>query len=136
MREPSFKSIGGAEMLFEMAAPHLDRERFDYQIGYFLPWKDALVDRLEQQQIPVTCFDIPRGFSWAGWQRIVQFCRQQQIDVLHIHLPLPGVLGRLAGKRAGVPAIVYTEHNLWSRLNPISRTLNRLTFGCIGSPAR
>lgn len=121
--------LGGAEMLFEMAAPHLDRDRFDYQVGYFLPWKDALVERLRQHQLPVTCFDIPRGFSLGGYRRIQRFCRQQQIDVLHMHLPVPGVMGRLAGKRAGVPAIIYTEHNLWSRLNLVSRTLNRLTFG-------
>ncbi|QEG38666.1 Putative glycosyltransferase EpsD [Roseimaritima ulvae] len=121
--------LGGAEMLFEMAAPHLDRERFDYQIGYFLPWKDALVERLQQRQLPITCFDIPRGFSLRGVRRIAQFCRQQQIDVLHMHLPMPGVMGRLAGKRADVPAMIYTEHNLWSRLNPVSRMINRLTFG-------
>lgn len=121
--------LGGAEMLLEMAAPHLDRDRFDYQVGYFLPWKNALVERLEQRQLPVTCFDIPRGVSLGGVRRVAQFCRQQQIDVLHMHLPMPGVTGRLAGKRAHVPAMIYTEHNLWSRLNPLSRTLNRLTFG-------
>lgn len=30
---------------------------------------------------------------------------------------------------AGVRGLVYTEHNLWPRLNRISRWLNRITFG-------
>ena len=39
--------LGGAEMLFDMAAPHVDRSRFDYEVGYFLPWKDALAQKLQ-----------------------------------------------------------------------------------------
>ena len=120
--------LGGAEMLFEMAAPYLDRDRFDYQIAYFLPWKDALVHRLQGNGLPVTCFNVRRSFSLTGIYRVARFCRQRRIDVLHIHLPMPGTMGRIAAQIARVPAVVYTEHNLWPRLNPISRTLNQITY--------
>lgn len=120
--------LGGAEMLLEMAAPHLDRDRFNYQIGYFLPWKDALVERLERSGLPVHCFDVTSSFSIAGVHRLTRFCVDHEISVLHAHLPMPGVMGRIAGRRAKVPVIVYSEHNLWPRLNPVSRMLNRLTF--------
>ena len=58
--------LGGAEKLFSMAAPHLDRQRFEYEVGYFLPWKDALVGELESHGLPVTCFDIRRPWVAAG----------------------------------------------------------------------
>ena len=120
--------LGGAEMLFAMAAPHVDRSRFDYEVGYFLPWKDALVQDLENHGLPVTCFDIKRNISVAGLRRLVAHCRERRVDVIHMHSPIPGVFGRIAGRLARLPAIVYTEHNVWPRLNPISRLLNRLTF--------
>ena len=33
--------LGPAERLLAGALLYLDREAFDYQVGYFLPWKDA-----------------------------------------------------------------------------------------------
>ena len=35
----------------------------------------------------------------------------------------------MAGKRAGVPALIYTEHNVWQRLHPLTRAAHRMTFG-------
>ncbi len=120
--------LGGAEMLFDMAAPHVDRSRFDYEVGYFLPWKDALVQKLQDHGLPVTCFDIKHNVSLGGLRRLVAHCRDRHVDVIHMHSPIPGVFGRIAGRLARVPAIVYTEHNVWPRLHPVSRLLNRLTF--------
>ena len=48
--------LGGAERLMINSLPYLDRDRFDYRVGYFLPWKDALVLEFETQGVPVTCF--------------------------------------------------------------------------------
>lgn len=120
--------LGGAEKLLTMAVPHLDRSRFDYQVGYFLPWKNALHTELEQAGLPVTCFNIRSPWSPLGLRRLVRHIRQQRIDLVHMHLPIPGVYGRLAGRMGGVRGMVYTEHNLWPRLHPVSRWLNRVTF--------
>jgi glycosyltransferase involved in cell wall biosynthesis len=121
--------LGGAEKLLTMAVPHLNRDRFDYQVGYFLPWKDALHAELAGAGLPVTCFNIRTPWSPLGLRRLVRYIRNERIDVVHMHLPIPGVYGRLAGRIAGVQALVYTEHNLWPRLHPLSRLLNRITFG-------
>ncbi len=121
--------LGGAEKLLSMAVPHLDRSRFDYEAGFFLPWKDALVDDLQMQGVPVTCFDIRNCSSFVGFGRLLAHIKQRRIDVIHMHLPVSGVVGRLAGKLMRVPGLIYTEHNVWGRLNPITRLMNRVTFG-------
>jgi glycosyltransferase involved in cell wall biosynthesis len=46
-------------------------------------------------------------------------------DLVHAHLPAAGILARLASP---VP-VVYTEHNLVSSYKPITRFLNRATYG-------
>jgi glycosyltransferase involved in cell wall biosynthesis len=49
-------------------------------------------------------------------------------DLLHCHLPSSAVVGRLAGRLAGIP-VVYSEHNLQERYHPATRRLNRWTWG-------
>ncbi|MEO7268500.1 MAG: glycosyltransferase, partial [Knoellia sp.] len=36
-------------------------------------------------------------------------------DVLHTHNPKTGVMGRIAGRLAGIPVVVNTCHGLWAR---------------------
>jgi len=40
--------------------------------------------------------------------------RRLRPDVVHTHNPKPGVLGRLAGRSAGVPVVVNTVHGLYA----------------------
>lgn len=120
---------GGAEKLLSLSAPHLDRGRFEYEVGYFLPWKNALVEELRRHDLPVTCFDLPHGGAMGGWKRLLRHLARRQIDVLHMHLPVPGIVGRVAGKLAGVPALIYTEHNVWPRLHPLTRLVHGASLG-------
>ncbi|MFZ9629942.1 MAG: glycosyltransferase family 4 protein [Ilumatobacteraceae bacterium] len=41
--------------------------------------------------------------------------RVERPDILHTHNPKPGVLGRIAGRLAGVPLIVNTQHGLYAQ---------------------
>lgn len=50
--------------------------------------------------------------------------RALKLDVLHTHNPKTGVMGRIAGRLAGVPVVVNTCHGLWAR--PDDRWLKRL----------
>jgi glycosyltransferase involved in cell wall biosynthesis len=43
-------------------------------------------------------------------RRLTRIFREQQPDLVHTHSGKAGVLGRLAGQRAGVPVIVHTIH--------------------------
>ena len=121
--------LGGAERLLTGALPYLDRELFDYQVGYFLPWKDAFVPEFERQGIPVTCFGAGRPGGLRSLGAVRRCLRESRVDVLHAHLPWASIVGRLAARRCRVPAVLYTEHGCWGRLNPFTRLFNRLTLG-------
>ena len=98
--------------------------------------------------VPVAVFDEPRtyedAYAAAGfnvrtmgarhpydlrWMSMIRaLAAELSPDLVHLHLPYVGALGRLALRGKGRP-IVYTEHSLWSSYRPMSRLGNALTFG-------
>jgi len=117
---------GGAEQLLVSSAPHVDPERFDVEVAYLLPWKDALVPDLVACGVPVRCLNQRAEFDlrWAvGLRRLVA---QRGYDVVHTHMPLPAVVVRLLLRR-GV-RIVHTEHNVWHRYRRATYWANALTY--------
>ncbi len=116
---------GGAEQLLVSGARHLDRERFDYEIAYLLPHKDALVGELRAAGLPVTCLDGARGVGWIG--RLRSHVRRRGIDLIHVHSPLAAIGTRLAFGPRG-PRLVYTEHNIWARYHRATYIGNLATF--------
>ncbi len=120
---------GGAEIVLDLTLRFGDSERFEYAFGYFLPWKDAMAGELRRRGAEVVCFEAPGELAMlrsAG--RVARHLREWRADLLHCHLPLSGVVGRWAGRLAGVP-IVYTEHNVQERYKFVTRRLNLLTWG-------
>jgi len=102
---------------------------FDYAVGYFVPWKSALAETIGSAGAPVRCFDARSNAAvMAAVGRVACWLRDEEADVVHAHLPLAGVVARLAGRLAGVP-VVYTEHNLQERYHSLTRLLNALTWG-------
>lgn len=116
--------IGGAERLISEAAPHWDRDQFDYRVGYLLPWKDQLVGELERTGVEVTMLGGKRGADPLSGFRLHRFIRRTGTDLVHAHLPSAGILARVFSP---VP-VVYTEHNLVASYRPLTRGLNRLTY--------
>jgi len=47
--------------------------------------------------------------------QVWRLLRRERPDVLHTHNPKPGVLGRIAGRLAGVPLVVNTQHGLYAQ---------------------
>jgi len=119
---------GGAEKLLCECHRYFDAQRFESGYGYFLSWKDALVGDLRSQGAEVHAFESRNSagvlLSVLG---VTRFLRRWRADLVHCHLPLAGVVGRIAGKLAGIP-VVYTEHNLQERYRGPTRLLNRLTW--------
>jgi glycosyltransferase involved in cell wall biosynthesis len=118
---------GGTERLIVGAARHLDRERFELDVAYLLPWKDAFVADVAATGAGVHCLDAPRATSLGWVSRLRRLVRARDIDVVHTHMPLPAAVARLAlpGRR---PAFVHTEHNMWGRYRPPTRWANALTY--------
>lgn len=119
---------GGAERLLSEGLRHTDRESFEYGYGYFVPHKNALVEDLRAGGSEVRCFPASTapGILWQSFA-LRRFLLAWRADLVHCHLPLAGVAGRLAGRWAGVP-VIYTEHNLQERYHPWTRRANRWTW--------
>lgn len=52
--------------------------------------------------------------------------RRERFDLLHVHTPLAGLVGRIAGRIAGVPRIAYTAHGFYfhEAMAPAKRRLH------------
>lgn len=107
--------IGGAEVQVLGLLGHLDRARFRVTLVTFMPGDE----RMEREAERHVDDHVRLGFRWrrlpVAFARLVRLLRRQRIDVLHCHLALTDVIGRLAGIVAGVPVLLTTEHgkHLW-----------------------
>jgi glycosyltransferase involved in cell wall biosynthesis len=122
---------GGAERLLASFAAVADRERFDLRAAYLLPWKDHLVAELADLGVPAVCLDGRRDVDPRWVRRLRELVRAARVDVVHAHSPLAAALARPALRalpRRDRPALVGTEHNLWSSHHPATRWANRLTL--------
>lgn len=120
---------GGAErLLLSTIRNHSVGCRFD--VVYFMPDKSMLCDELTAAGAEVVCLPVRRMWEWP--LAVIRLKRYlavtERYDVIHAHLPIPGVVARIAGWLAGIP-VVYTEHNLVDRYNRISRWCSKLTYG-------
>jgi glycosyltransferase involved in cell wall biosynthesis len=113
---------GGAEQLLVNCARHVDEERYEIEVAYVLPWKDALVPTLRALGVPVHC--LGGGLSWP--LRLRALVRGRGYGLIHTHMPLPAVAARLLS--GGVP-LVHTEHNVWARYRRPTRLANAWTYG-------
>ena len=118
---------GGAEQLLAGSIPYLDRDRFDYEVGYLLPWKTDLVSRFEDAGVPIHCLKRKGNIDPMLVPQLVGLFRRRQVDLVHTHSPYAAVASRLASKLSGVKALVHTEHNMLPSYNPATRVLHRLT---------
>jgi glycosyltransferase involved in cell wall biosynthesis len=120
--------LGGAEMLLARAVPHLDREAFDYEIAYLLPWKDALVGDFQVAGVPVHCLGAD-----ARWvPRLTRLLRSRRYDIVHVHSPVIAPVARLlvrtVGHNGSRPRLYYTEHNVWDRYHRVTFWANAITY--------
>jgi glycosyltransferase involved in cell wall biosynthesis len=44
---------------------------------------------------------------------LVRLFRRERFDALHVHTPVAALIGRIAGRIAGIPLIVYTAHGFY-----------------------
>lgn len=119
---------GGAETLLVTGARHLDRQRFDVEVAYLLPWKDALVPHLSAEGLKVHCLGqgSSRDLRWIP--RLRRLLNTGEFDLVHTHMPVPAVATRVLSRRRGGPAIVHSEHNVWQRYRRPTYWANALTY--------
>lgn len=91
----------------------LDRSRFEP----FVICKETgpFTDALERAGIPFFCVpelvrEISPGQDRRALRKLTQLFREQRFDIVHTHSSKTGILGRLAGRLAGVPVLMHTVH--------------------------
>ncbi len=96
---------GGAERQFVQLATGLDPTRFEPQV-ICLAGPGPLVAPLEAAGVPVTCLNArgPRDIGVFG--RLRRHLRRTRPDLLQTFLFHANLVGRIAGRAAGVPVIV------------------------------
>ncbi len=81
------------------------------------PDSGMLPSRLDRDGVRRVTLPMEREIRLAAdlraFIRLVGLCRSLRPDVLHLHSSKAGFLGRLAGRLAGVPVVVFTPH-CWS----------------------
>ncbi|MFF4651579.1 glycosyltransferase [Streptomyces sp. NPDC001380] len=126
---------GGAEQLLVTCARHLDRDRYEVDVAYVLPWKDALAPALEEAGIRVHCLGGTPGASGRAdprWPlRLRRLAVERGYRLVHTHMPVPAVAARLLLRGPGLHGVrlVHTEHNLWERYRRPTRWANAATYG-------
>ena len=120
--------MGGAERLLSTAIPYFNRDAFEYEVAYCLPHKDDLIPELERANIPVFCLNMETSYDLRVPYRLLSLLQERKPQILHLHLPYTGIIGRVIGLLAGVRGIVYTEHNVMEMYHPLTRLLNLFTY--------
>ena len=120
---------GGAETLLSETLRVHDRDAFTFQYAYFVSFKGQLAVDLREQGATVTCLRADSAPAILGsLPRLARLVKKERFDLIHCHLPVSAVAGRLVGKYLGVP-VVYTEHNKQERYHPATRRANLWTMG-------
>ena len=119
---------GGAEMLLPETLKVHNNSKFDFHYIYFLPWKNQMVEAIENAGGRVTCFSAKNNISllFKG-KAIIKYCRENKIDVIHCHLPWAGFVGRYIHATTHIP-LVYSEHNMQERYHFVTKIINKNTF--------
>ncbi|WP_333819869.1 glycosyltransferase family 4 protein [Ohtaekwangia sp.] len=119
---------GGAEMLLPETLKLHNKEVFEFHYIYFLPWKDQMVESLQNNEGTVVCFSANNNIQMLLRIRdVVGYVRSQGIQVIHAHLPWAGIVARQVGRVTGIP-VLYTEHNKQERYHILTRWMNLATM--------
>ncbi|MFD2514260.1 glycosyltransferase [Pontibacter locisalis] len=118
---------GGAEVLLPETLKLHTREKFSFFYGYFLPLDD-MVGVIEKEGGKVIHFEANGNVDllFQG-EKVVKFCQENQIDIIHSHLPLAGFVARYVYCRTNTP-VIYTEHNIQEKYNIATKLVNKHTY--------
>jgi glycosyltransferase involved in cell wall biosynthesis len=120
---------GGAERLLVSVAHAADREAVSYEVAYVLPWKNHLVGSVTEAGVPCHLVGGRRGLADPRWLVRLRRLLRRDFDIVHVHSPAVAAAVRpIVRSMRGRPALVATEHNLWSSFGRVTRATNRASL--------
>ncbi len=106
--------VGGAENLLLSILRQLDPTRYE-SVVCTLGERGILATQVEALGVPLVELGLMRGGSRGrAVQVLAELLRRERIDLLHAHLYHANLIGRLAARRAGIPAVI-SIHNTYTR---------------------
>ena len=119
---------GGAEMLLPETLKEHNQDQFEFHYIYFLPWKNQMVESIALAGGTVNCFSAKNNLQLLlQCNKIIKYCKKNNIQLIHSHLPWAGFVSRLVYFITHIP-VIYTEHNLQERYHFITKFLNKWSF--------
>jgi len=119
---------GGAEMLLPETLKLHDLSKFEFHYIYFLPWKNQMVESIQRSGGVVTCLSASNNIKiMLKVFSVIRYVKENNIQLIHCHLPWAGMVGRVVYKLTKVP-VLYTEHNKQERYHFLTKAMNKLTF--------
>lgn len=119
---------GGAEMLLPETLKLHNKNKFEFQYLYFLPWKNQMVESIKLNGGQVICIAASNNLQlMLKVRRVAAYVKKHNIQLIHAHLPWAGILARQVSRMTGVP-LIYTEHNKQERYHLATRWMNLATL--------
>lgn len=101
--------IGGLEIMVVSLLERIDRSQYRPSICCY-DSLGSLSQGLSEKGIGVHLLKRRPGIDYLYPFKLARYLRKSKIDILHLHNPTALFYGTLAGKIAGIPCIIYTEH--------------------------
>jgi glycosyltransferase involved in cell wall biosynthesis len=109
--------VGGAEIMVADIAAGLDPAKFEVAVaclGEPGPMGEEL--RRQGKQVVSLGLDIKRTAAFSLVRRVRELLKEIRPHILHTHLYHANLYGRLAALGLGLPGVVATIHNIYSRV--------------------
>lgn len=109
--------VGGAEIMVADIATGLDPGRFEVVtacLGEPGPMGEEL--RCRGKRVVSLGLDLKRTSTFSLVRRVRELLKEIRPDILHTHLYHANLYGRLAALGLGLPGVVATVHNIYSRV--------------------
>lgn len=100
--------IGGAEKLLLDFADHFHNKRYSLVLAY-LKGNGSL---LQNRSVRWKVVDVSNGgaFTFRSIPRLIRLVRTEGIDMLHVHDPQSGLIGRIVAMICGIKIVLATRH--------------------------
>lgn len=116
--------VAGGQMV-ALALARGARRRGD-EVMFVSPGKGAFTELVSAEGYRVLFADVSRTFRLGDLRRLAALLRRERVDVLHTHTALAAnVLGRIAGRHAGVAVVSHIHIENHFRPQALARAVHR-----------
>ncbi|MCX7749872.1 MAG: glycosyltransferase family 4 protein [Clostridia bacterium] len=100
----------------KLLLPLVNEMSKDYDVTVVCSY-DLVTDRLRTKGYKIHNIEIDRRIDpFKNLKSIIglyKLMKKEKFDIVHVHTPVAGILGRIAAKLARVPVVIYTAHGFY-----------------------